>query len=155
MKFKRAVAAAGLKHHEGKQGIKGTYRTKISAKKSAITGSIDIDTEFEKSEPESNRWDYGLGLSLASEYMVWIEPHPAGSPKEIEVIVRKYQWLMQKLASPEFAQLRELTEEAVKCDIKAYWWVYDGISSFRSGGKEAKRLAMAGLTLPVRAVVLP
>lgn len=148
--FLESAKKAGLNGKPGKQAIKGTYRKQISTgENSGFTGSVDLDHHFSNAEPNANRWDYGVGFKHGDgEFVIWIEPHPAGSSKEVDIILKKLEWLKSKLRLRGYEGLSELTNMAEGKGEIPYRWLYEGKTSFRSGGKEAKRLAQKGMKLP-------
>lgn len=158
--FEQAVAAAGLPAHfrAGLGAVDGKYRAAIRTKDSRrVTGSVDMDAAFKAEEPHESRWDYGVGLRLAaekSEVAMWIEPHPASSTGEAAVMLRKHQWLLGKLK--QFSLLCQLTDSAGRAGLPRFvWLVVDGDIHITPQSRQAKSLAMAGLSMPKRYIDLP
>lgn len=154
--FRMAVNAIGLESQAGMQAISNTYRNAISTASGAVcTGSVDMDAGHRASEPNANRWDYGIGLRLRGEEMaLWVEPHPASSTREAAVLLRKLDWLKNKLEQPTYAELNRLTAAASgKC--VAFRWLAQGSIRIRAGSREALLLARAGLAMPSRRLTLP
>jgi hypothetical protein len=156
LNFSDATTEAGLSAKLGLQGLKSVDRQCVKKVPAAtITGSIDLDDTFRAAEAQANRWDYGVGFSLAGiDYATWIEPHSATSVSEISTMIRKLQWLRDKLGTDDFDHLRRLTEKTRAAGLRQYWWVTLGKISFRPGTNDANRLARAGLNFPRRAVTL-
>ena len=155
MTFEAGARAAGLNPEVGKQGMKGRDRPLVHCERgSRISGSVDIDAHFSAAEANSPRWDYGLGVVSGTEYSIWIEVHPANSTREIDEVIRKFVWLKAKLGSADYRRLKELTSLASAHNTKAFQWVATGKCSFRAGGKEEKKLATHGLSLPQRCAIV-
>ncbi len=89
-------------------------------------------------------------MNDGTEHAIWIETHKAGNPVEVDVVLKKLDWLKSKLRSPDHARLSRLTDSARKSGRGPYFWVYKGKSRFRAGGKTQARPARAGMTLLVR-----
>lgn len=157
--FERAARAAALTAHVGKAAVKGQYRAVMAAREGySFTDSVDIDTDLQPIEPGTVRWDYGLGLrdSAGHELAVWVEPHPASGSGEVQRMIDKLEWLKAKLARTEFAELRRLTEVTIGREAHPFRWLaMTGAISIRPGSSEARRLALKGLGLPTRHLVLP
>lgn len=82
------------------------------------TGSIDIDAALKKLQPDSNRYDYGIGLKRTvkqkrRDSVVWVEVHSA-TTGEVSVLISKQQaledWLRQN--APDLLQR-----------TTHYWWI--------------------------------
>lgn len=122
-----------------------------------LTGSVDMDEGYRAAEPESPRWDYGLGLQRRgeSEFAVWVEPHPASSTGEVARIIAKLDWLEGKLAQAEFIALKALTDKAAQSGVfRFHWLAMTGDIRIRPGSREALMLAKRGLRLPTRYLAL-
>lgn len=93
--------------------VENRYRKVMQASRKTTknTGSVDIDSAFKTSEPQDNRWDYGMGLLQlgVTECAVWIEPHPA-SEGDVKTMLKKLEWLRAKINRPEFSELNQLTQ---------------------------------------------
>lgn len=149
--FRDAAKEAGLKSHAGKKAIKPEYGKRLPDEKGIrFKGSVDLDEQFKEFEPNSNRWDYGVGLNDGKEFAVWIEMHPASSLEDVKLVLKKLKWLQSKLNSPGFERLFELTDAAEKKGVRAYHWIYKGRAKFRVGGQEEVLLAKVGMNLPGR-----
>jgi len=151
--FLKSTAAAGLNGETGKKAIKAEFRNLISAgDETSFTGSVDLDSHFEDTEPNANRWDYGIGFEYGHEFALWIEPHPASGSGEVAIMLRKLEWLRAKLRSSGYEGLAALTKAAEKKGEIPFRWLYKGKTSFRAGGKEARQLAQNGMKLPERSI---
>ena len=149
MSFKEAIAQAGLDCSPGKHAMQNRHRERIRQGDAVkISGSVDLDTHFQPAEPHANRWDYGVGFRKNREFVIWVEVHSASSSREVDVVIKKLKWLKSKLALKAFKQLAELTKAAP--EGKQFCWLHHGRASFRSGGREQKRLAQHGMRLPTR-----
>lgn len=159
-KFKKASAKAGLSVHEGKQAMDPCYHGGVTLqKKFSFTCSVDLDDHFQKQEPHSPRWDYGVGVRCpdGGEIALWIEPHPAGSTSDAKEMLKKLKWLKEVLNREQFKELRHLHKNALKHTNLPYRWLISANSKIRifPHSKEAKAIAVEGLDLPRRRIVLP
>lgn len=154
--FASAAARAGLLAHSGKGALDSSYRSMVEASAS-FTASLDMDEAFLHSEPQAPRWDYGLGIAEAGdiEKAFWLEPHPASSTGEVQRMLAKLEWLKAKLALPQFAELRQLTQRAGAAGNPVYIWLHSGANRILPNSREARLLASKGLSLPRRHVTLP
>lgn len=156
--FERAAKAAGLQPSEGKGAIKHQYQAGIASSDSfKFTGSVDIDEGCRSAEPESPRWDYGLGMKRSSENecAIWVEPHPASSTGEVAKIIAKLDWLERKLEQPDFKGLKALTSRAAQAGVlRFHWLAMTGDIRIRPGSREAAILTKRGLRLPTRYLAL-
>ena len=154
--FFEAANAARLPVNIGLAALETRDRKCVQrAAGTTFAGSVNMDEAYRQLEPQSNRWDYGLGFSIADEeFAVWIEPHSATSASEVTTMLRKLQWLKDKLASEEFQGLRKMTEKARQKGLRQFSWVAHGKIGFRKGTSDANRLSQAGLNFPCRTVTL-
>ena len=149
MSFQAAATAAGLDPLLGKQAMENRHRQQIKeGGGTRVVGSVDLDGHFQRTEPEANRWDYAVGFRRSKEFAVWIEAHPASSPQDVGLVIRKLGWLKGKLRKSGFRGLARLTELAPAAS--RYCWLYQGSCRFRAGGKEQRVLAKHGMRLPSR-----
>ncbi|AKC69796.1 hypothetical protein [Pandoraea oxalativorans] len=155
--FSKAANDADVTHHPGKNALEGKYRDLVSLHPQCKhTGSVDLDGHFREAEPNSPRWDYGLGIATGGqEYVFWLEPHPASSTGEVASMVRKAKWLQAKLAEPPFRRLKEMTRMTAVGGYKPLQWVFTGDLRVLPGSKEARALAQAGIDFPARHTKLP
>lgn len=156
MTFVEAAKVAKVQVADGIQALEAPHRLMVQcAKGIKFSGSVNLDEAYRMAEPQSNRWDYGLGFKMANtEYAVWIEPHSATSTHEITTMLRKLMWLKGKLASDEFAQLYGLTQKTRNARMRQFWWVTSGKISIRPGTTAAVKLAKGGLNFPCRRVTV-
>jgi hypothetical protein len=156
LSFIKAAMAANLPVSNGLQAVEAQDRGCMKCVAGAkFTGSVNMDEAYRVAEAQSNRWDYGLGFCMANEeFAVWIEPHSATSVREVKTMLRKLQWLKDKLATDDFEMLRGLTDKARQKNLRQFSWIAHGKIGFRQGTTEAKRLAKAGLNFPCRNVTL-
>ncbi len=156
--FACAARTAGLTASKGKSAVKHQYQAGITNGPSLkFTGSVDMDESCRVAEPESHRWDYGLGIqrNSESEFAVWVEPHPASSTGEVSKIIAKLDWLERKLGQPEFKDLKALTSRAAQAGVlRFHWLAMTGDIRIRPGSREAAMLSKRGLRLPTRHLVL-
>lgn len=156
--FNAAAVTAGLEPSQGKGAVKGQYQSAITGGKLfKFTGSVDIDAACTGAEPESPRWDYGLGVkgSNVKEFAIWVEPHPASSSSEVAKVLAKLDWLECKLEEPKFKDLKALTQLAAQAGVlRFHWLAMTGGVRIRPGSREAAMLFKRGLRLPVRHLAL-
>lgn len=157
--FATAATNAGLNVEVGKQAVEGQYRDRISATAgNTFTNSVDMDRHFKVSEGASPRWDFAVGIKsgVNGESAFWIEPHPANSTGEVNTMIAKLNWLKAKLDTPEFAGLKKLRDAAVAKGRDPYRWLAtDATIRITASSREARMLALHGLGMPRRVVVLP
>lgn len=150
--FVQAARDAKLDCKNGLNAIEKKYKGQITTE-GVFTGSVDLDSHFKSKEPQNPRWDYGVGLELnGTEYAVWIEPHSASSPSEAGTMLKKLDWLKNKLQESEFEALKKLTRNKT-----SYYWLYpaDGKNRILKDSKESRSLARAGLPMPTKHLILP
>lgn len=156
--FEQAAQAASLEPQPGKQAMKSSDRDSVRVAAGAIfSASVDMDTHYRPSEPNARRWDYGLGVQVGNTLAYWIEPHPASSTGEVQVMLEKLDWLKAKLGSASFDRLLALTEAAREASRSTpfRWVATAGAIAIRKGSREANRLAAKGLSFPARSIRLP
>ena len=152
--FQQFATEAGLHASAGKQAMSAGYRGQVTvAGRYRFTESVDLDQHFSNAEPNANRWDYGVGFKHENgEFIIWIEPHPASSSKEVDVILKKLAWLKSKLRSRDYDGLYKLTYAREDKNKRPFRWIYSGAMNIKRGSKEAKRLAQKGMKLPERRI---
>jgi len=153
--FKDAARKACVPIAAGKGAVKAQYRAAILTSKNVrVVGSVDMDTAYCAAEPNSARWDYGLGLGLGNgaEWVCWVEPHPASSTSQVAKILAKLDWLEAKLLQPAFADFAQLTRQAKLNQSLVYVWLYEGANRISANSREARALALRGVALPKRQV---
>lgn len=155
--FDRAASRAGLAVCKGKNAVKAEHQAAISIHAEwGNTGSVDLDAHFVNAEPNSVRWDYGLGVSNGSiDLVFWIEPHPASSTREVKRLGRKVTWLKSKLRTSPFSELSTMTDKTIALGHNPYRWVHAGSIHIARNSREARELARAGVEFPCRYVRLP
>ena len=113
----------------------------------SLVGSVALDNALQARYPNDPRWDYGIGLKKsARQSAVWIEVHPA-STSEVKTVLQKLQWLKNWLKTRAPA-LHTLTT------VRSYFWVATSGVHIRQGSPQARRLQLAGLSLPRKRVSL-
>jgi len=157
--FQSAVVAAGLSPHVGKEAVEGSYRAQVQVIKGAVfSGSVDVDTHFKATEPQSPRWDYGIGIQLVNgqELVCWVEPHPASSTGQVSKMLEKLAWLKSKLNTPPFKKLKDMTH-APGHTATRYCWLrtVSGECRVWAGSKESRLMALHGLRMPAQHLTLP
>jgi hypothetical protein len=103
-----------------------------------LSGSADIDTALQASEPEANRWDFAVGYqhrNRRNEVIYWIETH-TGSDNQIKVVLKKLEWLKTWM-SRDGNRLANFERDFV--------WVSSGHTLFTNGSRQVKKLAQKGL----------
>lgn len=158
--FEAASLKADVPSLTGKGAIQGFSRARVvCAPDLTFTHSVDLDTHFKAAEPGSARWDYGVGVKYRNglEFAFWIEPHPASSTGEVQKMLDKLAWLKAKLATPEFAELKSLSDAASRQGSNPFRWqtTTDGAIRITANSKEARMLALKGLSMPARQITLP
>src|SRR3990172_8148590 len=113
----------------------------------SLVGSVALDNTLQAKYPNDPRWDYGIGLKKsARQSAVWIEVHPA-STSEVRTVLGKLEWLKNWLKNRAPA-LQKLT------GVRCYFWVATRGVHIRQGSPQARRLQLAGLSLPRKQVSL-
>jgi hypothetical protein len=151
--FKQAVAqTADLGESVWQPGLQalGTHSQHVQcAETERLGGSVNLDEALKPLYPTEPRWDYALGWHRGSgEVAIWVEVHPAYT-SEVEVVIRKLQWLRGWLATSAPA-LDALT----KRDESPFFWLATGGVSITRNSPQARRLAKSGLRYPARVVRL-
>lgn len=155
MTYLEAAQAAQLTAQAGLGALAHRSRAVTRLPGVTISGNLDLDDAFRSSEPQANRWDYGVGYIFKREHLaVWIEVHGATSAGEVKTMTRKLIWLKTMLARNEFRALSTLTERNDRHGFRRYWWIAPGKIGFRRGSREERVLAQAGLNFPCREVTL-
>jgi hypothetical protein len=120
------------------------------------TGSVDLDTAKKTVEPNSSRWDYGIGCKPDTmELAIWVEVHPA-STGEVGAIINKLEWLKTWLKQDQQTDLYKLTRAAQQANIAPFIWVHTNSGvDIREGSPQEKRLQASGIKGPIRGNKLP
>jgi hypothetical protein len=145
MTLKACMVARGLEKslRPGLTAL-GSHSMKVKVTKPArATESIDLDKALAKTEGQSPRWDYGVGLAGSTTTRIaWIEVHPACS-SDVRVILSKLAWLKK--------WLRRHGE--TDCLAKSsFHWI--ATASVCIDGKHRRRLNQAGMTMPKKSMEL-
>jgi hypothetical protein len=142
MTFKEAVEKTpGLKnaHKLGLQALRAEDRPHVVAEDTrSLTGSVDIDTAFQKLDPNANRWDFAIAYQHANrtaEFIYWLELHTA-SDSQVKVVIKKALWLRNWLRDTG-KLLGNFEREIV--------WVSSGATSFTLSAPQVKQMAQVGL----------
>lgn len=146
MTFTRAV--------ESVPALKGAYRPGLGALRKrdrqsarsrdprSLAGSVDLDEALRESEPNAERWDYGIGYREGrDEHAIWVEVHPANS-RHVGKVIAKARWLKRWLD----ANARELLRMTRPRD--GFVWVASRRVGLPRGSPEARQLAEAGVSFP-------
>src|ERR1700733_11568460 len=67
-----------------------------------LKGSVDVDGALVRHEPNSSRWDFGIGYrhsDRSNDCIYWVEVH-TGDDKEVKVVLNKLTWLQKWLKGP-------------------------------------------------------
>ncbi len=149
--FEKAAVAAGLGLRAGKQALKSEHKDCLGVSGGVkYTGSVDLDRDFKNRDPSASRWDYGVGFNDGKEFVFWIEVHSASRSDDYKSMEKKLSWLQYKLNSPEFRDLKQLTEASSENGEKPFKWVSVGKVEITRNDKYRKRLADRGLDFPTR-----
>ena len=142
MTFRDAVQQTpGLEsaYCEGLQALRARDREHIVPEDPRqLGGSVDIDTAYQKADPQANRWDYGIAYQHSNrdeEVVYWVEIHTA-STSEVSVVLRKLAWLR--------AWLKE-TGHLLDAFERDFVWVSSGSTDFILTAPQKKQMALAGL----------
>lgn len=103
-----------------------------------LTGSVDVDTAYQKLMPRSHRWDFGIAFQHSNfdkEVVYWVELHTA-SDSQVKVVINKAQWLLEWLKG-QGKPLAGFEKEIV--------WVSSGATTFTRSSPQRKLMAQAGL----------
>jgi hypothetical protein len=113
-----------------------------------LTGSVDIDTAFQQSDPQANRWDFGVAYkhsNRANDVIYWLELHTAND-SEIKVVIKKALWLrgwLNGIGMPLSTFERDIV------------WVSSGPTSITLSAPQRKQMAQVGLRYIGRALRIP
>ena len=142
MNFQQAVGKTpALKDawRAGLQALRAEDKPHIEAEDPRnLTGSVDVDTAYQKLMPQSNRWDFGIAFQHSNhdkEVVYWVELHTA-SDSQVKVVIKKAQWLLEWL-NGEGKPLAAFEKEIV--------WVSSGATTFTRSSPQKKLMAQAGL----------
>ena len=115
IEFKEAInTATHLKLKDGLTAIKrGEGKGRITAENPRnVLGSVNIDDDWLKAAPNSNRWDYVIGYDRSGKVVAYfVEVHSAET-SEVSKIEKKLNWLLGDVLRDETnAELASLTRE--------------------------------------------
>ena len=114
-----------------------------------LAGSVNLDEALKTRYPAEPRWDYAIGWYRGSgEVAIWVEAHPAYTG-EVEVVIRKLQWLRNWLATSA-----PVLDSLTKHEENPFFWLATGSVSITKNSPQARRLAKSGLRYPVRVLRL-
>jgi hypothetical protein len=132
-------------YRNGKEAIKNEYRDKIRVNNPRnLRGSLDIDKTCQTDEPTAHRWDYLVVIwKTNNENLALIEVHEAGTPRAINDMIKKKEWLIQWLPRAGLTGFK-----------KKLIWVATGRSIITSQSRYGKRLAVSGIEMPKRVTPL-
>lgn len=153
MGFKTTVATVtALRDHyrEGLQALSGVDRGRIRvATARRLTGSVCVEGALRHSCPNEPLWDYGIGhRGTGGDHAIWIEVHPASS-HHVAPMIAKVRWLRNWLCQHAPALLR------MTRDREGFVWLSSGGVSLQRGSRQARQLAMAGVSFPRKILNLP
>ena len=142
MTFKKAVKETAMLEnawHAGLGALRSEDKIHIDAEDTrAIKGSVDIDTSYQETDPNGNRWDFAIGYkhtNRTKEVIYWVELHTA-SDSEIKVVIKKAQWL-PKWFRGNGKILAKFEREIL--------WVSSGSTRMSPSAPQKKQMAQAGL----------
>ncbi len=144
----RATPSVATAYHSGLQALLTADRDRISCNRPRkLTGSLHLDAALVAAQPQSPRWDYGIGYRTShEEWAIWVEVHPASSTSIVEVLT-KLEWLKGWLQT-DAPKLHDLTRG------EYYWIATDGRVAITANSPQARRLAANGLRGPMRRLLL-
>jgi hypothetical protein len=144
MTFKEAVEKTPqLKnaYQVGLQALRAEDKPHIEAEDTRrLTGSVDVDTAYQKIDPQANRWDFGIAYqhtNRKAEVVYWVETHTA-SDAEVKVVIKKALWLLAWLKGDGALLDRSDFERDIV-------WVSSGATTFTLTSPQKKQMAQAGL----------
>lgn len=145
----RAIPALVDAYRSGIQALSRADRDRIVCSNTRrLRGSVDIDAALVEALPNDPRWDYGIGhYNGKTEEAIWVEVHPASS-NHVSRVIQKAKWLRAWLGENAAALL------GITRDGDGYVWLSSGTVSIQRGSRQAKKLAMAGVSFPRRRLEL-
>lgn len=144
-----SIAPLANAYHPGLQALRERDRGRIKCSQPRrLKGSVNLDTALARVAPDDPRWDYGIGWTdIQSEVAIWIEVHSADSHHVSEVL-RKAAWL-KKWLKANSASLLEMTRRE-----DGLVWLSTGTVSLQRGSRQARQLALAGVSFPKKTLDL-
>jgi hypothetical protein len=139
----QAVPALADAYQQGLQAMEAGHRNRVvCARPRRLKGSVHIDKALEVALPNDPRWDYGIGhYNGQSEEAIWIEVHPASSDR-VSRVTRKAHWLRNWLRQ-NGVLLLNMTRIS-----DGFVWLSSGGVSIQRGSRQARELALAGVSFP-------
>ena len=139
----QAVPQLANAYRAGLQALRAADRNHVvCANTRRLKGSVDIDSILVDALPNEPRWDYGIGhYNGRLGEAIWIEVHPASSD-HVSHVTRKAKWLRAWLRD-NAAHLLGMTREA-----DGYVWLSAGAVSIQRGSRQARELALSGVSFP-------
>ena len=144
-----AVPQLAEGYRPGLQALREADRDRVRCSDThRLRGSVDMDRALEEAHPEEPRWDYGIGHSKSkAEEAIWVEVHDANS-QHVASVRRKALWLKDWLGK-HAVRLLQITR-----DDDGYVWLSTGGVSIQRGSRQARELALAGVSFPRKRLVL-
>jgi hypothetical protein len=140
-KVKKCLADSGYskEYGSGMTAVKNEHRGKIRVQNPrSLEGSMDIDKACQKSEPGAARWDYLVVVSKSwNENLALIEVHGAARGGEVDVVIKKKEWLIKWLSRTRLNRFK-----------KQFFWVSTGSIKITAQSKYGKKLAAKRIPLP-------
>lgn len=140
--FKDTVAETkGLEtaYQKGLQALEQKCKAHIDAEDTRkIKGSVFVDVAYLATDPNGNRWDYGIAYKHTNreeEVIYWVETHTA-SDSQVSRVLAKAVWL-QKWFKGMGKKLAEFEKEIL--------WVSSGATTFTLSSTQRKQMATLGL----------
>jgi hypothetical protein len=130
-------------YQEGIQALRKKDRDRVKCGKSRqLAGSVNLDEALKPSDPNGNRWDYGIGIKHkeGKDEVIWVEVHPA-STSNVREVLDKLAWLKTWLRAKAPA-LRQLTV------ADGYVWIASGGVHIPKRRQQVRLLNQAGLRFP-------
>lgn len=138
MSFAANVAATpmlGGTFRKGLGALEATDKTHITVGSIKLVGSVNVDLALKPSQPNAARWDYVVRQKRGNtEFLNWIEVHPASGGGNIGEMQAKLSWLKSWMGS---TPLDTCPRQVV--------WIASGRSAFNNRSPEIRRLAAQGL----------
>lgn len=127
----------------GIQALRRDHRALILCPDAArLTGSIDLDGALAEQQPNSPRWDYGLGFRHErQENAVWVEVHAAQTNK-VRGMLNKLRWLKDWLQA-DGEPLRGMTES--NGPTPPFVWLASGPIRIPPNSPQARLASQAGI----------
>jgi len=144
MSFQSAIENTTLLKDHLKNGLQalGSNSSKVKPTDTRkCEGSVNIDNAVERKFPSSNRWDYAVGYNSKTYF---IEVHPADT-SEVKTVLEKLAWLKSFMIE----NAPELNKEP-----RSFHWISSGGVHILPNSPQARKLALSGISQPVRQFTL-